>query len=108
MEFRILGPLEVAVGSQRLELGGTRQQVVLATLLLSAGRVVTLGRLQEAVCGQDLPPPSRSQAQISVSSLRRLFASHGHAAVISTRAPNCTASTAEPAWRCDSLAPGCC
>ena len=86
MEFRILGPLEVAVGSQRLELGGARQQVVLATLLLSAGRVVTLGRLQEAVYGQDLPPTSRSQAQISVSSLRRLFASHGHAAVISTRA----------------------
>ena len=86
MEFRILGPLEVAVGSQRLELGGARQQVVLATLLLHAGRVVTLGRLQEAVYGQDLPPTSRSQAQISISSLRRLFASHGHPAVISTRA----------------------
>jgi DNA-binding SARP family transcriptional activator len=84
VEFRILGPLEVAVGSQRLELGGARQQVVLATLLLSADRVVTLGRLQEAVYGQDLPPTARSQAQISVSSLRRLFASHGHVSAIST------------------------
>jgi len=33
-EFRILGPLEVAVGSGRLDLGGARQQVVLAMLLL--------------------------------------------------------------------------
>ncbi|HEV2935018.1 MAG TPA: BTAD domain-containing putative transcriptional regulator [Streptosporangiaceae bacterium] len=86
MEFRILGPLEVADGSQRLELGGPRQQVVLAMLLLSPNNVVTLGRLQEAIYGEDLPPTSRSQAQISISSLRRLFTSHGHAATIATRA----------------------
>jgi DNA-binding SARP family transcriptional activator len=86
VEFRILGPLEVVAGAERLELGGPRQQIVLATLLLSADSAVSVGRLQEAIYGQDLPPTSRSQAQISVSSLRRLFASHGHAATISTRA----------------------
>jgi DNA-binding SARP family transcriptional activator len=86
VEFRILGPLEVAVGSERLELGGARQQIVLATLLLSANNVVSVGRLQEAIYGEDLPPTSRSQAQISVSSLRRLFASCGQAAAIATRA----------------------
>ena len=86
MEFRILGPLEVTAGAERLELGGPRQEIVLATLLLSANHVVTVGRLQEAIYGEDLPPTSRSQAQISISSLRRLFASHGHAEVISTRA----------------------
>ena len=86
MEFRILGPLEVAAGSDRLELGGPRQQVVLATLLLSANNLVTLGKLQEAIYGEDLPPTSRSQAQISVSSLRRLFAAHGHPTIIATRA----------------------
>ncbi len=74
------------MGSERLELGGPRQQIVLATLLLSANSVVTVGRLQEAIYGEDLPPTSRAQAQISISSLRRLFASHGHAATISTRA----------------------
>jgi DNA-binding SARP family transcriptional activator len=51
VEFRILGPLEVADGSRRLELGGPRQQVVLAMLLLSPNNVVTLGRLQEAPSG---------------------------------------------------------
>jgi hypothetical protein len=32
VEFRILGHIEVAAGSERLDLGGTRQQIVLATL----------------------------------------------------------------------------
>jgi DNA-binding SARP family transcriptional activator/tetratricopeptide (TPR) repeat protein len=87
VEFRILGSLEIAVGAERLELGGPRQQVVLATLLLSANRVVTMDRLLEAIYGEDLPLTARSQAQISISSLRRLFASHGRAPTISTRAP---------------------
>jgi DNA-binding SARP family transcriptional activator len=45
-----------------------------------------MDRLLEAVYGEDLPPTSRSQAQISISSLRRLFASYSPEAVISTRA----------------------
>ena len=81
-----LANLHGRLGAERLELGGPRQQVVLATLLLSAGSVVIVGRLQEAIYGEDLPPTARSQAQISISSLRRLFASHDHAAPISTRA----------------------
>ncbi len=85
MEFRILGPLEAAAGSRWLELGGARQQIVLAALLLSPNNVVTLGRLQEAIYGENPPPTSRSQAQMSISSLRRLFAAHGHPTVIATR-----------------------
>jgi DNA-binding SARP family transcriptional activator len=73
------------VGAERLELGGPRQQTVLATLLLSAGSVVSVGRLLEAIYGVGLPPTARSQAQISVSSLRRVFASRGYATTISTR-----------------------
>lgn len=76
MEFKILGPLEMAVGPERLALGGARQQIVVATLLLSANRVVTMDRLLEAMYGEDLPPTSRSQAQISISQLRHLFAAH--------------------------------
>ncbi len=86
MDFKILGPLEVSVGSERLELGGTRQQIVLATLLLSANAVVTVDRLEQAVYGEALPPTARSQAQISISSLRRLFASRGYPSIITTHA----------------------
>ncbi len=86
MEFKILGPVEISVGSQRLELGGARQQIVLAVLLLSANRPVTIDRLVEAIYGEDPPSTARLQAQISISSLRRLFASHGRPGAIATRA----------------------
>jgi len=84
VKFRILGPLEIAADSGRLELGGARQQIVIATLLLSANRVVTTDRLLEAIYGEDLPPTARAQAQISISSLRRLLGSHSRDAIIAT------------------------
>jgi len=86
VDFRILGPLELTAGSRRLDQGGARQQIVVATLLLSANRVVTMDRLLEAIYGEDLPPTCRAQAQISISLLRRLFASHSSEAIISTYA----------------------
>ncbi|WP_214416774.1 AfsR/SARP family transcriptional regulator [Sphaerisporangium fuscum] len=84
MEFRILGPLEVTVGTERLDIGGTRQRTTLAMLLLDPNRVVTVERLAEAVYGEELPPTARAQVQICISSLRRLFAAHGHADLIAT------------------------
>jgi predicted ATPase/class 3 adenylate cyclase/DNA-binding SARP family transcriptional activator len=86
VEFRILGPLEVQAGSQRPDLGGSRQQTVLAMLLLSVGHVVSADRLLEAVYGEDLPATARSQIQICVSAIRHMLADHGGTAVISTRA----------------------
>jgi DNA-binding SARP family transcriptional activator len=44
-----------------------------------------MDRLLEAIYGEDLPPTARSQAQISVSTLRRLFAACGQGSAISTR-----------------------
>ncbi|MCW2935015.1 MAG: transcriptional regulator, family [Actinomycetia bacterium] len=85
MDFRILGPLEVRDGHDLLDLGGARQQVVLAILLLSANRVVSLDRLIDALYGEDPPATARSQAQISVSAVRRLLAGRGAASVIETR-----------------------
>jgi len=85
VEFRILGPLEARAGPERLELGGARQQVVLAVLLLNANHVVSVGRLLEAVYGEELPPTARSQTQITISALRRLLAADGQDGIISTR-----------------------
>jgi DNA-binding SARP family transcriptional activator len=85
-EFRILGPLELLVGSRRVELNGTRQQIVLAMLLLNADSVVSVGRLEEAIYGEDLPPTSRTQAMIAISALRRLLAQDGEEETITRRA----------------------
>jgi DNA-binding SARP family transcriptional activator len=84
VDFRLLGPLETTAGGERVELGGPRQEIVVATLLLGANRLVTMDRLLEAMYGEDLPPTCRSQAQISISTLRRLFASHGSDDIIAT------------------------
>jgi DNA-binding SARP family transcriptional activator/Tfp pilus assembly protein PilF len=84
VKFRILGPLEAAAGGHPLDLGGMRQQTVLATLLLEPRRVVTTARLMQAIYGDEPPITSRSQVQICISALRRLFAGHGRSDVIST------------------------
>jgi DNA-binding SARP family transcriptional activator len=84
VEFGILGPLAIVAGPGRVEVANGRQQVVMATLLLSPGRVVTIDRLVEAVYGADLPATPRTQAQIGISSLRRLLAVHGLPGIIST------------------------
>ena len=67
MKFQILGPLQVEVDSEPVELPGIRQQVIVATLLLNANRVVAMDRLLEAVYGEDQPPTARAQVQISIS-----------------------------------------
>lgn len=74
LEFRILGPLTVRAGDQLVPVRGTRQQVVLAVLILEANRVVPVDRLVEAVWGDDPPATARSQIQMAVSELRRGFA----------------------------------
>ncbi|GGK97835.1 SARP family transcriptional regulator [Planomonospora parontospora subsp. parontospora] len=85
VEFHILGPLEATLNGRRVDLGGTRQQTVLAVLLLDANRAVTVGRLMEAIYGDDPPTTSRAQIQICISTLRRLLASHGSPDMISTQ-----------------------
>jgi DNA-binding SARP family transcriptional activator len=84
LRFRVLGSLDVAAGAQRLAVGGIRQQVVLAMLLLGANRLVTVNRLLEAIYGEDLPPTSRFQVTMSICNLRRVFAEHVRTEIIST------------------------
>jgi DNA-binding SARP family transcriptional activator len=85
VQILILGPLEVLFAERQVELGGQRQQIILATLALEANRVIRVTRLMEALYGEDLPSTSRVQVQICISALRRLFAAHGHPDAIVTR-----------------------
>src|ERR1044072_2747182 len=73
MEYRVLGSLEVLDDSGRpLSLGGTRQQTVLGSLLLHAGRTVPLDRLVEDVW-ESPPAAAAPTVQVYVSRLRRLL-----------------------------------
>jgi DNA-binding SARP family transcriptional activator len=73
-EFRVLGPLELWVQGTQRRLRGTKQQIVLATLLLANGKQVPLSRLAEAVWGEDAPATATKQIRNAISDLRRLLA----------------------------------
>jgi DNA-binding SARP family transcriptional activator len=86
MQLKLLGPPELVDANESLHLGGPRQQIVLAMLALSPNRVVSLERLIEAVWGDAPPATARSQIQICISGLRRIFADTGRSDAIATRA----------------------
>ncbi|MCG5213143.1 AfsR/SARP family transcriptional regulator [Streptosporangium sp. KLBMP 9127] len=85
MEFRILGPLAVENRGAQIPLGGRRQRIVLATLLLEANRVVPITTLMRAVWGENVPQTAHNQIQICVVQLRR--------ALLDTEQPNRTLVT---------------
>lgn len=70
MEFRILGRLEVVNGSRPIPLGGRRQRLVLAHLLLQRNSPVSQEQLIDDVWGESPPPAARNSLQSYVSHLR--------------------------------------
>ena len=82
MNYRLLGPLEVA-DEQELPLGRRKQRALLARLLLDAGRTVPTERLIDDLWGEDVPDTAVKMVQISVSGLRKVLP----ADVLRTRAP---------------------
>lgn len=74
MEFRILGPLDVA--DDRLEsipIAGQKQRALLAILLLRANEVVSRERLVEELWGEQPPKTATASLQNSISQLRKLL-----------------------------------
>ncbi|MDA0160208.1 AAA family ATPase [Solirubrobacter ginsenosidimutans] len=71
MQFRILGPLEVAGDDGVLALGGVKPRAVLAVLLLHANEPVSAERLALALWGEDAPGRATKTVQVHVSRLRK-------------------------------------
>lgn len=84
LEFRVLGPLEVAIGARRVRVAAGKQRVLLATLLLSANHIVPLEELTERLWGADPPRRPRGAVQTNVTRLRQTL--DRHADVIRTSA----------------------
>ncbi|NUT93072.1 MAG: tetratricopeptide repeat protein [Saccharothrix sp.] len=70
VEFRLLGPLEVLVDGRRVPLGGSRQDKLLAVLLLDQDRVVTPARLIDALWDEDPPETARKQVHNAIAAVR--------------------------------------
>ncbi|RDI19289.1 AfsR/SARP family transcriptional regulator [Lentzea flaviverrucosa] len=71
MRFQVLGPVEVRVGAQRVELGGARPATLLAVLATAVGEVVGMDEIVEAVWGSRSPRNSRAAVHTNVCALRR-------------------------------------
>jgi len=81
VEFRILGPLEVARDGAPLPLGAVQQRALLAVLVLHRGEVVSTDRLVDELWGERAPAAAAKTVQVYVSHLRRALG----AGVIVTR-----------------------
>ncbi|MCI3927851.1 AfsR/SARP family transcriptional regulator [Streptomyces sp. AN091965] len=79
MEFGLLGPLEVRVDGERVELGGVRQRGLLAALALRPNCAVPLARLVDAVWDEDPPATAERQVRNMAGLLRRRLADVGPA-----------------------------
>ena len=87
MQIRVLGPVEVVVDGEPRPLPGGGERELLAQLALSAGRVVAVPALVDALWGEELPANPGNALQLRVSKLRRALAAAGTADVLVTRAP---------------------
>ncbi len=91
MDFRLLGPLEVAEGGRRLKLGGTKQRALLADLLIHANRVVAAERLIDDLWEDEPPATATNVLQTMIGQLRRVLEPHRQrgepSAILETVAP---------------------
>ncbi|MFI0483541.1 BTAD domain-containing putative transcriptional regulator [Actinomadura sp. 9N215] len=82
-EFRLLGPLEVRRDGAPVRIGAAKLRVLLAALLIDAGRVVTLDTLTDRVWGEEPPGQARNALQNYVLRLRRALGAGGAEVVVS-------------------------
>ncbi len=86
MDFGLLGPLVVRDGTRTVTVSARQQRVLLATLLLNAGRVVSLDALAEVLWDGAPPAGARGALHSAVQRLRATLGPSG-ADLIETQPP---------------------
>ncbi|GIF77447.1 AfsR/SARP family transcriptional regulator [Asanoa siamensis] len=84
VQFKLLGPLEVRVDDQLLQIGSPKHRILLASLLLEPGRTVGTAELIEAIWGAAPPDNQRSALQVCVARTRALLEKTLGSSLIST------------------------
>ncbi|WP_329429166.1 NB-ARC domain-containing protein [Streptosporangium sp. NBC_01495] len=76
MDFKILGPIEVRTANgQPIALGRRKQRVLLAALLLNAGKAIPTHRMLDWLWGEHAPANAESNLYTYISALRRVLGS---------------------------------
>ena len=73
MEFRLLGPLEVATDDGMVVLGSPQQRALLAVLLIRRNEIVPLDAISAALWPADPPRTAAQIVRVYVSQLRKLL-----------------------------------
>ena len=84
--FRILGPVEAWNGREWAQVSAPKWRMLLATLLLNPGRVVSTGQLVSDLWDDDPPARAGNLVSVYVHRLRRLIGD-ASGSVLVTRAP---------------------
>jgi DNA-binding SARP family transcriptional activator len=92
LQFGVLGPLQLKAGGALVPLGAPKQRAVLATLLMSRNRAVSVDALIDAVWDQSPVPAARTSIHSYVSNLRRLLGS-------ASRDPNKVLASVSPGYQ---------
>jgi DNA-binding SARP family transcriptional activator len=71
VRFGVLGPIQVVVGVDARQVSAAKQRIVLAALLLGAGRTVSAASLAEALWDASPPPNAATVMRTYVMRLRR-------------------------------------
>jgi len=71
MEFRLLGPLEVAENGRPISLGGSRARALLALLLLHRNQVLAVDRIVDELWAERPPKTGGQVVRVYVSHLRK-------------------------------------
>jgi DNA-binding SARP family transcriptional activator len=79
VQFRLLGPVEVAAGERVLSLGATKHRALLAVLLLHPNEFVSRDRLVDELWGGRAPPGAAHNLEVYVSRLRKALRADGDA-----------------------------
>ncbi|HEX6683677.1 MAG TPA: BTAD domain-containing putative transcriptional regulator [Candidatus Limnocylindrales bacterium] len=77
MEFRLLGPTEVLAPNGLVDIGPPRQRLVLAALLVDAGRTVLVDTVVDRVWGEDPPARARHSLYVYLARIRGILERSG-------------------------------
>lgn len=96
VRFEVIGPLRVVNGDETVTVRARKMEILLATLLIRAGQVVSLDQLVTEIWDHNPPRRATAALYVYISQLRKLLGTPGRTeSPIMTRAPGYVLSPGE-------------